>query len=365
MTLVLQDADVQRLLPMEECINAMEVAFADYGRGDAVNIPRIRYRSAVADPDNTYSSNIHIGTTPSLNMAAVRIGGRPGRIGAAPQETTDPKLANRSWGFICLINMETGQTAALVHEFVLSGIRVGATSGLAAKYLARPDAQTVGIFGSGKLARTSLEALALVRPLRRVKVYSPTPAHRLAYAREMTSRLEIDVTAVDSPRDVVDGADIVYCATNAGYVTGEPVFDGAWLQQGQLVISIQNSDANFLKTEVDETTLARSSFVCINDRESVFSNAQRELLDPIERGVLGWDRIHELGAVVLGNARPANPERDIVYYKNNTGMGIQMSAAGAVLCQRARDQGIGTPIPDEWFGSDLSAWYGQGYAPSA
>ena len=365
MTLVLQDADVQRLLPMEECIKAMEVAFADYGRGDAVNIPRIRYRSAVADPDNTYSSNIHIGTTPSLNMAAVRIGGRPGRIGATPQETTDPNLANRSWGFICLINMETGQTAALVHEFVLSGIRVGATSGLAAKYLARPDAQTVGIFGSGKLARTSLEALALVRPLRRVKVYSPTPAHRLAYAREMTSRLEIDVTAVDSPRDVVDGADIVYCATNAGYVTGEPVFDGAWLQQGQLVISIQNSDANFLKTEVDETTLARSSFVCINDRESVFSNAQRELLDPIERGVLGWDRIHELGAVVLGNARPANPERDIVYYKNNTGMGIQMSAAGAVLCQRARDQGIGTPIPDEWFGSDLSAWYGQGYAPSA
>ena len=365
MTLVLQDADVQRLLPMEECIQAMEVAFADYGKGGAINLPRIRYRSATADPETVYSSNIHIGMTPTLNMAAIRIGGRPRKLGARQEGLQDPHYENRNWGFICLISMETGQLLALVQEFALSGIRVGATSGLAAKYLATEGAETLGMLGSGKLARTSLEALALVRPLRRVKVFSPTPQHRQDFAQEMSALLEIDVTAVDTPREAVDGVDIVYCATNAGYVSGEPVFDGHWLEKGQLVVSLQNSDANFLKSEVDETTFVRSDFICINDRESVFSNNQKELLDPIERGLIGWEKIHELGDVVLGNARPANPAEEIVYYKNSTGMGIQMSAAGAVIYQKAVEQGVGQRIPDEWFGSDLSAWSSRGFSPSA
>ena len=365
MTLVLEDKDVAALLPMRECIEAMETAYRDFAVGGAINIPRIRYRSKTSDPDVVYGSNIHIGTTPSYDAAAIRIGGSASNAGPRAQGAHAPKHADRNWGFVCLIDMRTGELQAIIQEFVLSGIRVGATSGLAAKYLARPEAASVGMLGSGKLARTNLEALALVRRLHKVTVFSPTREHREAFAREMQAKLELEVTAVDDPQQVVRGADIVCCATNAGYVSGEPVFDGRWLEPGQLVISLQNSDANFTKSEVDETTMVRSRFIVINDRESVESNNQQELLGPIERGLISWDKIRLLGDVVAGTPHPDAGSSDIVYYKNNTGMGIQMAAAGARIYRNAVAQGVGHEIPTEWFGSDLSEWHDRGFSPSA
>ena len=281
------------------------------------------------------------------------------------QGERSPKFENRNWGFIVLIDMQTGRPLAFIHEFYLSGIRVGATSGVAAKYLAPPDAQTVGMFGSGKLARTDLEALVQVRPVRSVKVYSPTKEHREEFASEMSQQLEIEVTPVDNPREAMEGTDIVCCATNAGYVSGKPVFDGDWLEPGQFVISLQNSDANFKKSEVDDTTFARSAFICINDRDSVYSNNQIELLDPIEQGLVSWDRICTLGEVVAGTTALEAQPGDIVYYKNSTGMGIQMAAAGALIYRKAVDAGVGQEIPTEWFGSDLTYWYDKGFYPSA
>ncbi len=364
MTLVLSDEDVARVMPMEVCIEAMETAYRDYARG-AVNIPRIRYISPTTASDVVYGSNIHIGTTPSYDTAAIRIGGSARSTNPGAQGERAPRYGGRNWGFIVLVDMLTGQPLAFIQEFLLSGVRVGATSGVAAKYLAPADAQTVCMFGSGKLARTDLEALAQVRPIRSVKVYSPTKEHREEFAREMEQQLEIEVTPVDGPREAMEGAEIVCCATNAGYVSGEPVFDGDWLEPGQFVISLQNSDANFKKSEVDETTFARSSFICINDRDSVFSNGQRELLDPIEAGLVSWDRICTLGEVVSGTSSLEAKPGDIVYYKNSTGMGIQMSAAGALIYRKAVEAGIGNEIPTEWFGSDLSFWHNRGFYPSA
>jgi alanine dehydrogenase len=221
------------------------------------------------------------------------------------------------------------------------------------------------MFGSGKLARTDLEAFTLVRRVRKVKVYSPTKGHREAFAREMQQLLEIEVTAVDDPRQAMRDTEIVGCATNAGYITGEPVFDGAWLEPGQFVISLQNSDANFKKSEVDNTTFARSSLICINDTESVDSNGQRELLDPIEEGIISWEKICTLGEVVAGTNKVHAEPDDIVYYKNSTGMGIQMSAAGAMIHRNALRAGLGYEIPTELFGSGVSAWYQRGFYPSA
>ena len=365
MTLVLSDEDVARVLPMADCIEAMETAYRDHALSGAVNIPRIRYVSPTTTPGTVYGSNIHIGTTPSYDTAAIRIGGSARSTEPDAQGERSPKFENRNWGFIVLLDMQTGRPLAFIQEFYLSGIRVGATSGVAAKYLAPPDAQTVGMFGSGKLARTDLEALVRVRPVRSVKVYSPTKEHREEFAREMSQQLEIEVTPVDGPREAMEGTEIVCCATNAGYVSGKPVFDGDWLEPGQFVISLQNSDANFKKSEVDDTTFARSAFICINDRDSVYSNNQIELLDPIEQGLVSWDRICTLGEVVAGTSGMEAQPGDIVYYKNSTGMGIQMAAAGALIYRKAVEAGVGNEIPTEWFGSDLSYWYDKGFYPSA
>ena len=200
MTLVLSDEDVARVMPMDVCIEAMETAYRDHARG-AVNIPRIRYISPTTSPDTVYGSNIHIGTTPTYDAAAIRIGGSARSTNPGAQGERAPRYGGRNWGFIVLIDMLTGQPLAFIQEFLLSGVRVGATSGVAAKYLAPADAQTVCMFGSGKLARTDLEALVQVRPIRRVKVYSPTKEHREEFARVMEQQLEIEVTSVErAPR---------------------------------------------------------------------------------------------------------------------------------------------------------------------
>jgi ornithine cyclodeaminase/alanine dehydrogenase-like protein (mu-crystallin family) len=256
--------------------------------------------------------------------------------------------------------LETAELLAIMHDFTIEGIRVGATTALGARYLARADATTVGLFGTGKHARTDLEGIALVRPIRQVKVFSPNPEHRQRFAREMSAQLEIDVTAVDEPEAVVRGVDIVCCATN----TNTPVLDGRWLEPGQLVTSIVNSDVVKYRTEVDESTFVRSDLICINDRDSVLANRQRELTEPIERGLFTWEKVHELGDVITGKKAGRERPDDLVLYKNNTGMGIQFAAAGAIVYQEAIKQGVGQQLPSEWFGTDMSAWYEKGYHPS-
>jgi ornithine cyclodeaminase/alanine dehydrogenase-like protein (mu-crystallin family) len=154
------------------------------------------------------------------------------------------------------------------------------------------------LFGTGKQARCALEAIQLVRPIRRVNVYSPSAGHRAAFAHDM-SRDGIDVVAVENPRNIVAGADIVCCATTAM----RPVFEGDFLEEGQVVVSIANSDVTNKRSEVDRRTYERATTVIVNDWESVIENDQTELLDPIKDGVIRLEQVHELGDLILGKVR--------------------------------------------------------------
>ena len=188
MTIIMTDEDVRRLLPMRECIDAMRVAFRDFAEGDAVNRPRMRYLARHSDPDRRYLANVHVGAVPSAGIACVRAGSQIMRPPTAARERRtyeNPQAFN--WGFVILFSIETAEPLALLHEFHLSGMRVGATSAVAVDEIARPDAHTLGLFGAGKQAHSALEAIALVRPIRQVNVFSPNRDHCAAFARE-TSR---------------------------------------------------------------------------------------------------------------------------------------------------------------------------------
>jgi len=365
MTIIITDDDVKRLLPMPECIEAMRVAFRDFAEGVAVNRPRMRYLAAHPDPERRYMANVHVGAVPSSGIACVRAGSqimRPPTPARERRTYENPQAFN--WGFIILFSIETAEPLALLHEFLLSGMRVGATTAVAVDEMARSDAHTLGLFGTGKQARNALEAIALVRPIRRVNVFSPSPEHRNALARDMT-RDGLAVNAVADPRAVVAGADIVCCATSAM----QPVFDGQWLENGQLVVSIANSDVTNKRTEVDRRTYERAAAVVVNDWESVIDNDQTELLDPIAEGIIDRDQVHELGELVAGKMivkQPprGGPEDRIIYYKNNSGLAIQFAAAGGILYRKAMAEGSNKVIPTEWLGSDLSAYYKAGFRPS-
>jgi ornithine cyclodeaminase/alanine dehydrogenase-like protein (mu-crystallin family) len=347
MPIVITDDDAQRLLSIPEAIGAMRVAFRDLAEGKAVNPPRLRYSADTADPKRRYFANIHAGAVQTYQTACVRAGSHFMLMDekSGQRRTLDnPDPVN--WSVIILYNLANGEPIAFMHETHLSGFRVGATTGLAVAECARPDAQVLGLFGTGNQAYPNCRAICAVRPIRTVKVYSPTAAHREAFKARMATET-VDVIPVDDPREVVRGAHIVCCATNAVV----PVLKGEWLEPGQMLVTIVNSDVIETRSEVDEETFARASDIIVNDWEGVVANRQIELLHPIETGIVKREHVHELPSIVAGKAKVQQTPGEILYYKNNTGLAIQFAACGAILYKKLIAEGTNRTIPRDWFAS--------------
>ena len=363
MTLIITGDDVERLMTMGECIEAMEIAFKDFANGIAVNRPRVRYLAQHPDADKRYWANIHVGASPTAGIACVRAGSQikqmnpPGS--ARNSRNENPRPFN--WGLVILYSIATAEPLALMHEFELSGMRVGATTGAAVDHAAPADAAVLGLFGSGKQARTALEAVTAVRPIERVHVFSPSAEHRDAFAASFAHR-NFEVVAVDDPKQVVAGANVVCCATSSAV----PVFEGDWLEEGQMVVSIANSDVNHKRHEVDRRVFERAHTLLINDWESVTENNQTELTDLLDEGAVDREAVVELGDLFTGARGLEAPGegKDIVYYKNNSGLAIQFAAAGGIIYRKALAEGNCKEIPTEWLGSDLSAYVEAGFRPS-
>jgi alanine dehydrogenase len=346
MPIIITDADAERLLSIPEAIEAMRVAFRDLAEGRAVNPPRLRYSATTPDPTRRYNANIHAGAVESMGVACVRAGSAftPAQPGDGARKVTVADDVN--YTVIILYDLRTGEPLAFMHETWLSGMRVGATSALAASLAAREDASVLGLFGTGMQAAPACRAICAVRPIRRVQVYSPNPAHRAAFVARMAGE-KFEVVAVEDPREAVRGAHIVSCNTNSKV----PVLQGEWLEPGQMVITIANSDVINARHEVDETTFARASEIIINDWTSVEANRQVELSDPIAKGLVKKENVHELGDVVAGKVKLRREPGAIVYYKNNTGLAMQFAACGAILHRKLLAEGTNRTIPTEWFAS--------------
>jgi ornithine cyclodeaminase/alanine dehydrogenase-like protein (mu-crystallin family) len=346
MPIVITDEDAVRLLSIPEAIEAMGVAFRDLATGRAVNPPRLRYDIDSPDPTRRYHANIHAGAVGTYQVACVRAGSHftaadvdPGR-----KRRADPGPAN--WTVIILYDLNTGEPLAFMHETHLSGFRVGATSALAVTHAAREDAQVLGLFGTGLQAFHNCRAICAARPIRRVQVFSPNPQHRTAFVERMANE-PVEIVAVEDSRAVVRGADIVCCATSSR----QPVFEGEWLEPGQMVLSIANSDVLGIRREVDETVFRRAGEIIINDWDSVIANRQLELTEPIEKGLVRRENVHTLGDIAAGKARLSGARDAIVYYKNNTGLAMQFAACGAILYRKLMAEGTNRVIPREWFAS--------------
>ncbi len=347
MAIVITDNDARRLLDMSECIAAMHAAFVDFADGKAVSLPRVRYKADAADGKLSYFSNVHVGAVPSLGMACVRAGSHCTTVDPVTGRGTYANPEPVNWTVIILYDMATSEPVAFLHESFVSGFRVGATSGAAVDAIARPESRELALFGTGRQARSHCLAISTVRPIQRVRVFSPKPDNRRRFVQEM-ARDGLEVVAMADPRAVVEGADIVCCASNSK----TPVFDGRWLVPGQMVISIANSDVTLIRHEVDDIVLRRAADIVVNDWESVETNRQIELLDLIADGSVARDRVHELGDVLSGRVSLRQTRDNIVYYKNNTGMGMQFAAAGAILYRKLKAEGTNRVIPREWLASE-------------
>ncbi|MFQ5880024.1 MAG: ornithine cyclodeaminase family protein, partial [Dehalococcoidia bacterium] len=213
----------------------------------------------------------------------------------------------------------------------------GAASGVATKYIARPQARPVGIIGSGWQAQSQLMAVCAVRPVAMVRAYSRDPQRRQAFARQMSEVLGMQVDAADSAKEAVEGCDIVITATNAS----QPLFNGRWLSPGAHVNAI---GANaILRREIDDATVLRCGTIVVDCKDQARIEAA-ELIFPIERGQLYWDQVKELGEVVAGIIPGRRSEDEITLFKS-LGIAIWDVATAQRLYQIARQKGAGQELP--------------------
>lgn len=364
MTLFISADEVVKVLDMSRCIEAMERVFGEEAEGNAVNHPRQRYTLPRSVPlgSTAFWTNMIAGAAASTGFAAMRLdAGIVREWEAGSGRRMDWSYPDgRSWGFVVLFSLQSGAPVAIYQDFSVSPIRVAATTAIAVRKLARKDARVLGLFGTGNEAQRHIEAIPLVTKVEKAKVFSPNKDHLDDFVLKMSKRVELDIEPVNGPDQVVSGSDIVMCATNSSV----PVFDGNTLESGQLVATIANTDHNTRRTEADRTTFERSNLIVLNSKETAISNQQRELLDLIDSGSISWDNVKDLSEVILNPSLGRKSDSDIIYYKSNAGVGIQFAAAGQIIYEECLSRGLGTEVPTELFGADVSGWLKLGFSPS-
>jgi ornithine cyclodeaminase/alanine dehydrogenase-like protein (mu-crystallin family) len=216
---------------------------------------------------------------------------------------------------------------------------------VASKYLARKDAKVMGLLGAGEQARTQVTAHLAVRPLAKIKVYSPTKENREKFARAMSKETGVAVVPVGSAEEAVRGSDIVNAATN----TVDPVVQGRWLEPGMHVTSLVGGDGFLPRKELDDEAVQRANLIVVGYKPQIFLDKQAEFFDRLERGIVKVEDLHELGDLLNGKCRGRADDKEITLFKNNTGMGIQFAATARKMYEKAREKGIGTELPLDLF----------------
>ncbi|MGH7827690.1 MAG: ornithine cyclodeaminase family protein [Candidatus Binatia bacterium] len=365
MTLILNNEDVQSVLTMEITMKALEDAYKELTRRQAVCRPRIDIQIPTRDPSKIYQWGTMEGGSVS-GYFAIRMKSdviyEQEYEGARTQEKhcVEP---GKFCGLILLINIQNAEPVALINDGYLQHMRVGADSGIGAKYLAREDAEVVGMIGSGGMARTHAESFLLARKIKKIQVYSPTKAHREEYAKETSDRFGIDVVPVDEPRDVYKGAHIVAGCTDSAV----PIVIGKWLEQGTHVTCIGGKpDQDAIKRIDVSLRLGNAPApwglpeMDIADEYVTYAampeeNAGFHMKRAGKRahGAVAEDRCVLLQELFSGTKKGRTSAQQITYSERGNIQGAQFFAVAGKVYELAKDKGLGREIPTEWLLQDI------------
>jgi ornithine cyclodeaminase/alanine dehydrogenase-like protein (mu-crystallin family) len=325
--LVIDGATVRDLLPMDRCIDLMADALAALSRGDAANPLRSMVPlSFPADaPAVLASMPAALSDPPALGVKILTV--FPGNHAAGIESHQ---------GFVLLFEPEHGTPAALIDAIAITAIRTAAASGVATRLLARPEAHDLAILGSGTQARSHLAAMRAVRPIDRVRAWSPHRDRLDAFVADAAADGVVIEAAADA-RTAVEGADIV-CTVTAAHV---PIVSGAWLSEGTHINAVGSSQPGY--RELDNEAVRRSRLF-VDRRESTVNEAGDYLI-PLREGAIGEDHIvAEIGEVAAGLASGRGSPSEITLFKS-LGLAVEDLAAARWIHQRAIEAGVGTPIP--------------------
>jgi ornithine cyclodeaminase len=315
MALLLKESDVEQLLTMPLALELVERVHREYSAGQAIDVPRERTRLP--------KTALHIlqGAVPSSGVFGYKA-------------YTSSREGIRF--LVYVFSAERGNLVGIVEANRLGMIRTGAAGGVAARALSRPESKTVGVFGAGWQAQGQVAALAEVRSLERVKVFSRNAEKRARFCAKMRERLGLDVVAAASAEDAVRGSDLLVTITTSA----TPVFDGEWVEPGQHINAAGSN--SLLRQEIDEATVRKCAPIVCDSRPTAQKEAG-DLLPAFEKGRISLGQVAELGEVLNGT-RPGRTDPAQVTLFESQGMAIQDLVIAAELLERARAAGLGIEV---------------------
>ena len=318
MALLLGDAEVDQVMSMTDCVEVMEDAFQQAGRGDTWNRPRSRIRLPRGFHHLMAASVLGSGVFGLKTYTSFRAGTR---------------------FLILLYDSATGDLLSLVQGARCSLLRTSAVSAVATRHMARENAATVGIIGTGFQGRGQLEGVCAVRDMKSVKAFDRIPEAAAKFCDEMSEKLGIEVAQAESAEECVRNSDIVITMTT----TRSPVLLGDWLEPGMHVNAAGSN--HWIRQEVDDNVIRRSDRIVVDSIEDAKIEAG-DLLYPIERGRVRWDQIHDLASVVAGRVSGRKSDEEITLFESQ-GIAVSDVAAAAYVYRKAKEAGLGVEVPLE------------------
>jgi alanine dehydrogenase len=360
--LYLSNADVQAVLDMPACLDALRAGYADLGRGDAAYIPRIDIYAPTGREEDYYRWGSMSGACRASGVVAVRI---KSDVVYWTAEQTEEKYCIQPGtysGIILCYAIANGEPLAMMNDGYLQHMRVGGSAGIGAEVLSRPESDVLGLIGSGGMARTYLESFAQVRKLRQVKVYSPNREHRYAFAELMGEKLGLEIVPVDSAEQAVRGSHIVATATDSMV----PTFDPAWVEPGTHMTCVTRRELG--KATIDRADLKVQ--LGINSVPLDYRLPGMELASAAMAAYITGQPEERARIPMMGNAAQAEQWTNMVDIQTgraegrtspdqvslfvNTGtQGLQFAAVAGRVYHLAKERGLGQQFPTDWFLQDI------------
>lgn len=361
MPLFLNNEDVEQVLTMKTCMEALEILYRELGEGNAVAAARTDIHSPTAAAQNSEAPMAHYlksmsGASPHFGTAALRLSSDIvawRQAGDGMRREKIPALPGARWlGLVLLFSSANGELLAIMNDGVIQRMRVGGTNGVATKYLAREAAATVGLIGSGWQAGTQVMAVCEARAIKKIKVYSPTRANRERFAEAMSSVVGVEIAPVETQEEAVRGVDIIITSTNAR----KPFLGPEALCEGVHLSCMQRDEANDDALRRCSPLVVHTNLTENNSTSSQLSRSAREGFQfrdhPMARGI-DWKALPTLPDLVCGRVKGRERAEQITGFVNNIGLGVQFAAVGAKVFEAAKARGLGREVPLGWFTQDV------------
>lgn len=328
--LVLSAADVRKSVTMLEAIEAVQAAYQEYSAGESV----VPLRVPVNVPKYEGVTLFMPGYSSRSDAVGVKI------VSVYPKNLE--KGIPTIHGLVVMVDGTTGKPVAAMEAGYLTALRTGAASGVATRYLARDDASTAVVIGTGAQARTQLLAICTVRRIKKVLVYDLNEAMAAAYAGEMAAILaelygkRITVKPVSSSKKAVAEADIIVAATTSKL----PVISADDLKNGVHINGVGSFTPEM--QEIGEDTVLLAGKIVADSREAVLAEAG-DIVIPLKKGLLKPDSIVEIGDVIAGKIPGRENNHEITFFKT-VGMALLDVAVGNLVYQKALEKGLGQRV---------------------